>query len=150
MGDEMKEIQGPYIAWYQADTRRELVEITSAPKCHINLPYLENWRKPVWTVTGVHPAPAPNDSAFACNGEERFLVSFLRPMNADTRALLAIREGKPVSPFITPEVPEIVFPDAAEEMQKAKMDAFGESIYNLNKIFPALGATNVPVRKESP
>ena len=103
----MKEIQGPYIAWFQEHDRREMVEITSAPTWHINLPYLKNWRKPIWTVKGVRIDPAPSD--FACNGEEVFLVSFLRPMNADTRALLALREGKPPSPYITPEVPEISF-----------------------------------------
>jgi hypothetical protein len=105
----VKEIQGPYIAWYQEHDRRALVEIAGAPFWTVEMPYLKNWRRPMWVVD-VFDLPDPR--GYVVNGQKQMDVRFLYPMNADTRALLALRDGKPVSPYITPEVPEIVFPDA--------------------------------------
>lgn len=106
----MKEIQGPYIAWYQGQFERIVVEVTSAPKWSVPLPYEKNWKRPMWEVEINDPTPRMT----ACSGQPQIETRHLHPMNADTRALLAVREGRPPSPFVKPEVPEIVFPSAEE------------------------------------
>ena len=138
----MKEIQGPYIAWYQGQFERIVVEVTSAPKWAVPLPYEKNWKRPMWEVEINDPTPRMT----ACSGQPQIETRHLHPMNADTRALLAVREGRPPSPLAKPEVAPIVFPSAEEEKQKAKMDAFRDGIARISALAPP--SDGIPVRKD--
>jgi len=137
----MKDIQGPYIAWYQAPMSRILVEITSAPKWTVRQPYLYNWKRPQWTVEIREMV----DNGTVCSGQPEMLTKHLHPLNEATRELLALRNDLPPSPVVVPEVPEIVFPSAEEEMQKAKMDAFRDGVARINALAPP--SDGIPVRK---
>jgi hypothetical protein len=135
----VKEIQGPYIAWYQGPFERIVVEVTSAPKWAVPLPYEKNWKRPMWEVEINDPTPRMT----ACSGQPQIETRHLHPMNADTRALLALREGRPPSPFVKPKVPPIVFPSAEEV---AVHEAFAE-LERLEKLRAGIERLNVGVER---
>jgi hypothetical protein len=92
---------GPYVAWVQGALSREIVEIVSAPYWSVDMPYVENWKRPRWRVEIVDHTPRN----YACNGTPVCDVAALHPMNVATREMLRIRENSPPSPFVTPELP---------------------------------------------
>lgn len=90
------------VAWVQMSHQRVLVELLGAPHWQVEGSYLENWRRPRWVVLCSDPDPGYQTNV--C-GVTQYDVRDLHPMTKAARDLLRVREGRPRSPFITPELP---------------------------------------------